>query len=358
MKIAYADDRQKGPGHGLLIFSEAIVPDAPWRIAIQRGSDHNYLSGSKRDQWVGETIFIPLEGKVDASGNLAISLPPEVVDSLSQQEQYQVYLKNDGPEPLRGRLKVDAITYSPAETRDNTAKIVPEEKSAPKPAPVPPPAVETGAEKVAEEALPESIPVPPAPPPAEPKSRLWRYILLALLILACVAWFIIDPGRPDEDSKKEAGTVKIEEPKSEKAAQSGKEPGQSGTTQGQLSADERVGGFFAAANATPQAAFDLSQRLPRTTPADQDAIYRLYYYAAENDVPAALMPFALCIDPSAAKWGTIQKDAPLAWSVYERAKSVDPEAARAAQQKLLEWLRTQAKNGDAQAAKWLLEIGK
>lgn len=367
MKVAYLDDGQKGPGYGILEFSEAMFPDSPWQIAIQRGTDHNFLSGKKTDQWVGETIYFPVAGDVNEEGSLEIFLDPEVVDSLNIQDQYQVFLKGGDSGPLRARLKIGLITYTPDENRENTARAEQREDPAPAPRPSPKPAqasVEVPKEPEPPKENTAPLSMQPASPQQPEKSRwhgVWKYAILAVLALLCLAWFLIDPGKRGEDAEQ----AKTEEPAAS-AASSQRENGQPkeeivGASTGrpqQAGVEQQVRDFFAAANVTPQGAFNLSGQLPKQTAADQDAVYRLYYYAAEKDFPQALMPYAACLDPSQPQWGTIEKDAPLAWSVYERAKNSQPEAAAAAQKNMLNWLLEQVKAGNAKAREWLGALPK
>lgn len=361
MKVEYRDDPQKGAGYGEFVFSEAMMPDGPWEISIQRGTDHSFLTGKKRDQWVGEAIFIPLEGKAAEDGSLSLRIGPEIVNSLNQMEQYQTKLKGASGSPLAGRLRIGAISYSPSESLDNTAKIAdagkekPEEKPKAAPAASPrdadvdailasldeKPAAE-GKKAGAPEgkAGPDNLEMPAA---AKPQKKLWRYLLLALLAIACIVWFLVAP--PDL-LKRGSGP------------ESGGEGQKTAQPSAQQSAEERVGGFFAGSRVSPEAALELSRQLPKNTPADQDAVYRLYYYAAANDVPAAYIDYAACVDPSRPQWGTIEKDAPLAWQMYEKAKKGDKAAAEAAQKHLLDWLEKEAKAGNARARDWLSAMGK
>ena len=119
----------------------------------------------------------------------------------------------------------------------------------------------------------------------------------------------------------------------------------------------RVQSFFNGGERTPQAAARLSRELPAGTPAEQDAVYRLYYFAGENGESSVLMDYAACLDPGKPQWGSIDKDAPAAWELYEKAKGTQPQAA-SAQQALRTWLEQKAAAGDARAARWLRDINQ
>ena len=116
--------------------------------------------------------------------------------------------------------------------------------------------------------------------------------------------------------------------------------------------EQRVTLFFGGKDRTPEQAAALSRELPVATKADQDAVYRLYYFASENGELSVIMNYAACLDPSKPQWGNINKDAQAAWELYTRAKATRPEAAEA-QQNLKTWLEREAAAGNAQAKLWL-----
>lgn len=109
----------------------------------------------------------------------------------------------------------------------------------------------------------------------------------------------------------------------------------------------RVAAFFAGTR-TPDGAMSLAKDLDADTPEQQDAIFRLYYYAAGQDNSEGALRYAECVDPSKPAWGTVRKDGAEAWASY--GKSPDGEQPRAA---LKEWTRKAAEGGDAKAAEWL-----
>ncbi|MBQ7609290.1 MAG: hypothetical protein IJU76_15185, partial [Desulfovibrionaceae bacterium] len=93
-------------------------------------------------------------------------------------------------------------------------------------------------------------------------------------------------------------------------------------------ARELVAAFFADKTRSPDVAMQLASELASTTQEDQDALYRLYYFAAQNDNVQGMERLAECLDPSTPAWGTIKKDAAEAWYFY--GKIPNGQAKRAA----------------------------
>ena len=114
---------------------------------------------------------------------------------------------------------------------------------------------------------------------------------------------------------------------------------------------ERIAEFLFAGERTPESAMKLAGELDADTVEQQDALFRLYYYAASADNPEGAQRYAECVDPSRPAWGTIGKDGAEAWYYY--GKSPEGESARAA---LRQWAEQAAQKGDAQAAAWLREM--
>lgn len=112
----------------------------------------------------------------------------------------------------------------------------------------------------------------------------------------------------------------------------------------------RVAAFFSGSR-TPDAAMRLAGELDAETAEQQDAVFRLYYYAAGQDHPQGALRYAECLDPSMPAWGTVQKDGAEAWQYY--GQSPEGESARS---KLKAWAQQAAQQGDAAAAQWLKEM--
>lgn len=347
MKVQYVDDPIAGGGHGILVFSEAEFPAPPLSYAIMRGSDHQYATG-KQNAWTGEKVFFPVEETPAQDGVLQISVGPALVDSLNQQETYAVFLRGGNGEEKRGRLQVHAITYSPDGVLDNTGRVTEEENIEGKPANQD---IELPIQKAVAQNKPENQQKPlDMPEPAsvnKTKSRVWRWLIIVLLALGCLIWFLLDTHKNksvEEDKSTQAPTpAKIEKPVP--APQ----------TPGMNSAEPRI--MFKGKEVSPSAAAIMVRELPRSSKSEQDDIYRLLYFAARHGEASVLMEYGACLDPSKPAWGTIGKDAPLAYEAYAKARKKYPQEAEKSQQDLLKWLKANASKNN-QARVWLDEIYK
>lgn len=351
MKAAYRETDK--PGYGKLVFSEDMLPDGPWQISIQRASDRKFLTGKGANPWVSETYYLELEGRPEADGSLAIPVGPNLVDRLDQQENYRINLRGENGEPLKARLHIAGISYSPGGSLDNTADVHDqpsgEESVQPEPAPtvsaepIAPPAPQmpepgstvsdsdaASPEKTVEpqEEKPERLDLDAPAEANAQESKVWRWVILALLILGCLAWYFIDP-RFEKQSDEEAPAP-------------------------QASIASQVQEFFKNPDRSPSAALTLAEQMKPDIPEEQDAVYRLYYFAAENGDANALLAYGECLDPSLPPWGTIIKDAIAAFRAYQ--KSPQKEEAEKAMDRLHAWLEDQAKSGNEQAKEWLEQI--
>lgn len=350
MKVEYKDDSLSGAGNGILVITESGMADGPWSLSIQRASDRKFLTGNAAGQWTGEKFFMSLPPEKWSDGSLAFALGPEIVDSLDAQEQYRVTLKNAAGETEQARLKPGVITYSPGGNVDNTGRQKSQAKSTPRPEPKPAPVAEAVEKPLKAEAAEKPLEMTP-PKSEEPevevkdsrkKSRL-AMLVIALLAAMCLAWWYLDKRREDAPVAPPAKSAQQEKKTETPAAAQ--------------SAEERVRQFFKGQNPTPQAALELAGQIG-SSPASQDAVYRLYYFAAGKNDPAALLLYGACIDPSLPKWGTINKDGREAWDTYKKALQAEPEKARAAMDNLRAWLEKEAAAGNAQAKTWLAETAR
>lgn len=354
MKISYSDDTRRGPGHGTLTCRDADFPAGAWSMAILRASDQASLAadGNGGGLWVGETRFLPVETEPAPGGGLTVLLGPEVVDALDPLEQYQVTLKPEQAEPLKARLQVRGITYSPDGALDNTgaraaapapaAKTTPQPQQAPEPEPTAQPQVEA----------PLTITPATAPAARRPSPVLVAVLAAALLAGGLGAWKFF-AAKAKEETAALSGAQVAPAPAGESGASGTSLPATPKT------AEEQVRAFFSGPDVTAAAALKLAAELPKATPAEQDAAYRLYYFAAENEAPAAFLPYAACLDPAAPPWGSIDKDAAAAYAAYAKAAASDAKAAKAAleaQTRLRAWLDREAAAGNAQARAWLQEL--
>lgn len=319
MKAKYEEGGQ--PGYGRIVLSEAIFPGSPWNIAIQRSSDQNYLTVSKGKAWVGETIYLPVDGEALADGTLAIAVGKEVVDNLDPQEQYAISLRGDGQD-VKGRLRINGITYSAA----GRLGVPPEKEQQPEPAQQE--AQKTPVQEAGPLEMPQSA--------ASVSPKIWRWAIPALLVIGCAAWLLLEPRR---ERAPEPAFPKVERPAPQAAG-----------------AEEQVRWFFTAGSGTPQAAAALAAELPRKTDADKDAIYRLWYFAAENGENSVLPMYGNALDPSTPKFGSIEKNGAEAWNIYKKWQTIEPEKADAALQRLASWLARETSQGNAHARDWLFRI--
>ncbi len=351
MKAQYRDNGS--PGYGQLILTEALFPDSPWTMSLQRASDKKFLTGRTRNPWVGETVFLAVDGGAGPDGSLIINIGPVIVDQLDPQEQYAITIRGEGQE-ARGRLRVVSVTYSAAGSLGTPTA---ESQASRQPAPALPP--ETEPQPQAEPQSPsqpnpaetpprtqEPLQMPPANVPA--KSKTWRWAILALLVAGCIAWFVLDP-RKDSDKPAPPATSK---PEPEQIVTMPPKPA------AEPGVEEQVRKFFASGNITPNAAAALAAKLQQKSPAEKDAVYRLLYFAAENGDTSVLPKYGESLDPSVPQFGTIKKDAVEAWAIYKRLKQTSPQAADAAMERLYSWLKKEAGLGNAQARDWLRQIDK
>lgn len=347
MKAVYKD-KKDSPGYGFLILSEELFPAPPWKISLQRSSDQNFLAS--KGKWAGESIFIPLEGEAKDDGSLELSINPEIVDSLSPQDQYKITLKGSDGSDLTSRLKVNSITFSREEERDNTAKNQDAKPDRAIPETSPQEKIETSEveTKPEVETTPnDNLQMPAPESPGGSRSWRWLVVLISVIVIGGLLAWVLMNFLPD----KQTGTSpEVSTPQTQ-----GNKPSAQDMAK---SAAERVKEFFANSTPEPHAALNLAETLPKSDQSDQDAIYRLYYFAMTNNDLEAFLPYGNCLDPSTPQWGTIKKNASDAMKAYEKAEQFDAEAARKAQENLLDWLNKQAEAGDTQAKQWLKEITK
>lgn len=357
MKAIYKD-KEKSPGSGFFIFSGELFPSPPWRISLQRALDHKFLAGGGK--WVGESVFLPLDGELKENGSLELAVDPKIVDSLNLLEKYQVTLKGSEGQDLKARLKVGAITFSREERRDNTARARKEEPRPENLKPAPPAGKVKDKPEPAGEAAPslepsdgESLRLPEPERKAKSRSWLWLAFLFIAAVGALLAW-ILWKNPPDS----ETGPVSQSAPKPTNQEPKIELPKPIGKGEAPKSAGQLVKEFFSQPEPAPHAALNLAAALPKASAEEQDAIYRLYYFAYENGDQEAAMSYGNCLNPALPQWGTIKKNAPDAMQAYEKAENLNPEAAQKARADLLAWLEDQAAKGDAQAERWLNEIKK
>ncbi|MBO4793511.1 MAG: hypothetical protein J5556_02960, partial [Deltaproteobacteria bacterium] len=391
MIASYKNDMAKGPGFGLLEIKE--VPfngDCVFNLA--RASDHSYLG---TDGWGTVRSDLTPLAQSRQNGLLLLYLSPSMVARLDAQENYRIFLKPaDGSgTAVSARLQMENILYAPEGCTGSLTEAAMPEPSAQEQ--IVPPQPEP--EPVQSEAAPSTSPIPPVDPLSmnnEPASSkfpwIWLVAGLLLLALVCTAvwWFCLrkTPAEPpientaaiSEETSAEpdnapASTVEEQDVSQETPAEqknsavadqplqekkeetpqaaphsiNASEPSPAPVPEKQEntpppSVQYRVNEFLRSPERTPQKAAALGNSIQASTPEEQDALYRLYYYAAENGDTSLLLPYAACHDPSKPQWGSIEKDAIYAMQIYNKASGPEAEAAKEA---LRAWVKRDADNG-------------
>ena len=337
MIASFANDRQAGPGNGLLMLGQSGHGPGPCDLAIQRSSDHAFLAPG--GEWKSQKNFLALKA-VQAASGLAIPLGPDLTDQLATSENYRIILRDASGGEIPASLRIDEIIYSPAPKADNTPMA-----RCPEETPPPPPTPESAADSPEmEPALLQATDteILPSPHPAAIRkgrgAALWLTAGGVALGCALLGFFIYSSMQPAESASG--------------APQPARTSPAANTLRGP---EERVRIFFEQGSpGGADAAMALAEALPRSNASEQDAIYRLYYYAAGQGNSKALAAYARCLDPSLPAWGSIQKDAPLAWQSYAAALSGGGDGA--AMRHMRAWLEKSAAEGNTQAARWLAEL--
>ncbi|MBO4335603.1 MAG: hypothetical protein J5846_07210 [Desulfovibrio sp.] len=417
MKVTYVCDEQKGPGYGYLACSGESFAPGNYGLCLQRAVDKCFLSPlcEKADErWIESRTVFDVPGTLSEQGELLLPLDPRVVNLLSTQDTYRLSLITQGDKPLLAQFRIESITYS-AEDSLNNAQVMAAPKTPepvvaasepmpevlPCPAPKPeesakrgkkpllfvlasllllalagflawfylrqevPPEPATVVTPLGKEAqgetaqsgegasgqesdpLQQALPQPapgqednpleqalPKPAPGQEDNPLQQALP--------------EPAPGQEDNPLQQT---LPEPLAQPAPETSPKPSPV------LSVEDQVQTFFADRERTAARAVELSQSLAHNSPSEQDAVFRLYYFAAEHGERKILLDYAACFDPARPAWGTIEKDALEAYRLYEEAKAELPEA-QTRQNELKSWLEEAAKGGNAQARMWLSQLPK
>lgn len=373
MQISYTNDEQRGAGYGILHCTDVPFTVSGCCISMQRASDRCFLANN--GEWMAQQVFLPVATSASGPGTLQLSIGPGIVDQLDTQERYRIHLASDDGKTATAQLQLSNIIYSVGETLTNTATVpqpsAPTDTQASPPPPTPPVPVEetppldtaTPQENIPPDKDAEAL--PPPPPEASPTGKGKGLLLAVLLLLALglvgggVWYYLHRTSTPAPVPS--SGTDTPEPPQPEALPQKAPQtpdtasPATAPTAPPKRTVEEQVQLFFGGKEITPEAAARLSRELPTGTGAEQDAVYRLFYFAGEHGEASVLMDYAACLDPSRPQWGSINKDAVAAWEIYEKAKASHPEAGDA-QKALRTWLNQKAAAGDAQAKYWLQQL--
>ena len=183
------------------------------------------------------------------------------------------------PEPAPAPAPAEPEPSVAPESAPTPAPAEPEPSAAPEPAPAPAPA----------EPEPSAAPEPaPVPQPVEPSAAP------------------APAPQPAEPAQTEAPAVSAPAPAVQPA-----EP--------EKSARDRVREFFRTKQRSPEGAMALAREIKPESKEDQDAVFRLWYYAVQQSHSPAYLPYAKALDPTQVPWGTIRKDPLEAWTFYRKA---------------------------------------
>ncbi|MBQ9406664.1 MAG: hypothetical protein IJU37_08035 [Desulfovibrio sp.] len=191
---------------------------------------------------------------------------------------------------------------------------------------------------------------------AQPKSKTGMVLvgLVALVAAAGLAAFFLlrqptaQPPAPKPAPEQAAQSKESEAAESQAAEAAARaEAERKAAEAARADARGRVATFFAGTR-SPEGAMQLAGELATDTPEQQDAVFRLYYYAAEQDHAEGALKCAQCLDPSRPAWGSIKKDAAEAWYYY--GKHADGKDAR---ERMKAWVQEAANKGDVNARQWM-----
>ena len=381
MKAAFENNMERGRGYALLRLSEVANPSSGgWRFSLCRGSDMTYLG---RSGWQNSEDFIEPETYTADGDELILHIGPDVVNRLDTNENYRIALQSDS-EPSQkatfaittlNRTLMDAQGHISAETAKKTVAPAPP----PRPAPEPEPAPE------------ENAPIVPPPLAEIPKKNQLPIILAALLVLLLLVgggtyWFLskqrgapeTEPPAPvtqeeKQEEKPEPAKAEPPEPVQQEEKQDAKtEPAQAAPPEPATPEEKpepakaappvvrstrEQANQYLRGNPTGQGARELAATLQQSSAEDQDAVFRLWYFAADAGDPAACLSLARAVDPALPAWGSIRKNGAEAWNLYAKALPQHPEAADA-QRTLKQWLEQEAAKGNREATGWIRKIAE
>ena len=336
MKAAFENNTERGRGYARLRLSEVAHPSSGgWRFSLCRGSDMTYLG---RSGWQNSEDFTEPETYSADGDDLILHIGPDVVNRLDPNENYRITLQGDGQPPQAATFAITTLNRSLMDTRGHISAETAKQPVAPAPPPSPAPELEPAPDDAA-------TPLPPPVPEAPKKNRL-PVIFAVLLVLALLAggayWFINNKnGGTGGPSTTENGTTPVTpiDP-----------PLPSPSTHQQVT-------DYLNNTPTPQGAVELADKLTKTSAKDQDAVFRLWYYAVGKGDAAACLHLGRVVDPSLPPWGSILKNGAEAWSLYEKARQQQPDAANA-MHALKQWLEKEAQQGNRDAEGWIRKIAE
>lgn len=364
MNVRFVNDTARGRGYGILHLSDLdpmVVGEG--RFSLCRAADMCYLT---KNNWQNAEEFQVPQSCMVQNGEVLLYVGPDVVDQLQVNENYRLCLACPDGQSQRSVLAIDSIYYSLAGQKGN-AQIYSE---------TPPAATVPPLQDEPKEPTPEPMLLMQPPEPASQK-RLWPLALgLCILALLGGVWWYVHPGAKVTEQTTADTAPKLEPnqpsapaapPKADTATPDPVPPvaekPKSDPAAPPPSAREQVRTFFAGLPAA-ETALALAKQLPTDTAEDQDALYRLYYFASEGTTSAReTLPFlAKAVDPTTPMWGSITKDAVEAWIYYQKMDTLSDATltAQAKQQQdaLKTWLTAESAKGNAKATHWLEQLTK
>lgn len=385
MNVAFKNDDNRS-GYGWFVITDIANPvDGEWQISLLN-SEAGYATGDLNSPFIMKETpyFFRVQGEKTGENSLRLQVGPAFVDYLDDQVNYKFELKypdgSDCGSPVsvligdvarssdKYLVQKDDYRYEPAapapEQRDSIfgagekESARPDEDDSPKLDIMEPdetietPLVPGGqAEEAAGEPLNEEVAggenepadngeAEASPldniemPPRNSRSRLWIMLGAIIALLAIIGVLIWLYYGPQADS------------------------GEKSAAKQEAAIEEQVKAFMGRPDKSGQLAVDLAKKLKPANTAEQDAIYRLYYFAANNGDPVGKFKYAEILDPSRPQWGSIQKDGAIAWDMYGQAAADNVKEAAAARENLEKWLVEEAEKGNANARTWLNGIRK
>lgn len=378
MKVAFTNVENK-PGYAEIVVTDIHNPmDGEWRV-ILASSSGKFATGKMGAPFSDTELSFPVKGVSKGEDSVSLEFGPAVVDYLDPLTNYKISLtRPDGvlagnvtmgikevirstdknlvqkddfePEPAAppteprssmfggGVNAAEASTASAGPVLDIVEPDSIEEVPLEKPGSDEPKqdaeadaaADSISAAEATAESAPDILEMPPKKSGA--KTGIMIAAIIALLILiGILVWLYYGP-EPDSGSKSAAKQ--------------------------EIAIEEQVKAFMGRPDKNGAHAVELAARLKPGNDAEKDAIYRLYYFAAQNGDPEGAFKYAEIVDPSTPQWGSIEKDGALAWDMYEKASAGNASGAVAARENLEKWLVEDAGKGNANARKWLEEIRK
>lgn len=310
--------QQDAEGHVSFIFNGEFGAgeSAPKTFSLCRQSDKCYLN-PESGRWGSDIQKFSLEGCEVNNGQMEFLLPDKLIQLLLGRMTYRIelYLKNG--EVLRTNANSDI--YQPNIPKKEPPKEKPESN--------------------AEEPQKDE---PTEKESKRPSKGLWILIGVLVIIAALAAAFFLLSGKDSSDAPKAQTSEEVKkEVKKEEKSEVKQEP------EKKTSVREQVRDFFGQNSRNGKEALNLAKQIKVQSPEDEDALYRLYYFAAnQGKEKDGLIGYANFLDPTTPLMGTIKKNAVEAWNSYKEA------GAKQELSRLEKWLKENSQSNN-EAQKWL-----